>query len=89
MLNLLYYCVNWSIYAFFQKNFYLFISKIKLKKLGRWFNIDILDLFFVVLLFNCYIIFSFFYELIESFLFSKNQGEKLKLKEILFNKNNK
>ena len=47
----------------------------------RWFNIDLLDLFFVVFFTNLFIIFSFVYNKFEYGFFNNKQGKKLKIKE--------
>ena len=62
-----------------QKNFQV----TKLNRM-RWFNIDLLDLFFVVLLFNLFVIFSSIYNKFECKYSKNKQGEKLKIKKQTF-----
>lgn len=52
----------------------------------RWFNIQLLDLFFVVFFINAFIVFYFIYTKLEDVFLRNKQGEKLEIKQKMVRK---
>ena len=83
MANLLYDNASWL--QFFSQIFILKNPK-EINKEKVRFNIQLLDLFFIVFFINAFIVFYFIYSKLEDVFLRNRQGEKLEIKQKMIGK---